>query len=72
MINDKPEPVQVATRLDRVPGKQICLSNGRHGISSLRVASSTTMIPWWPPNFIPSNAFGVDFLTSAQAVHAGH
>jgi hypothetical protein len=58
MINDKLEPAEIAARVDRVPGKQVLLSNGHRGISSLRVVSTTTMIPWWPPFFTPAWRWG--------------
>jgi hypothetical protein len=61
------EPIEVAARLDRVPRKRVRLCHGRHGISSLRVASSTTMISWRPPRFIALSTGGVNFPSSPPA-----
>jgi hypothetical protein len=66
MINEQLQSIEVATRLERVPREQVRLCYGRHGVSSLRVVSSTTMIPWWPPFFIHSVQLGWIFRSPRQ------
>jgi hypothetical protein len=72
MIEHQLEPIEVATRLDSFPSKQVRLFHGHLGGASSGVVSSTTMIPWWPPFFILANALGVDSSASAQAAYASH